>query len=149
MTEIRFYHLERQSPEQALPGLLAKAYEGGRRVVLKVPGEEAAESLNAYLWAHPPDSFLPHGSGKDSHAADQPIWITNGEDNPNNAEILILVQGANPPSSVLPFSLYCDIFDGRDLAALTAARERWKAYKEAGHELTYWQQGEKGWEKKS
>jgi DNA polymerase-3 subunit chi len=40
------------------------------------------------------------------------------------------------------------MFDGNDEAALAAARARWKAAKEAGHTLTYWQQTEKGWEKR-
>ena len=30
-----------------------------------------------------------------------------------------------------------------------AARGRWTAAKQAGHELTYWQQGVRGWEKKA
>jgi DNA polymerase-3 subunit chi len=31
-----------------------------------------------------------------------------------------------------------------------AARDRWKAYKAAGHALTYWQQTDRGgWEKKA
>jgi len=42
-----------------------------------------------------------------------------------------------------------DLFDGGDDAALAAARARWKAAKAAGHELAYWQQGARGWEKKA
>ena len=30
-----------------------------------------------------------------------------------------------------------------------AARAQWKAYKEAGHSVSYWQQDEKGWIKKA
>jgi len=40
-------------------------------------------------------------------------------------------------------------FDGRDDQAVVDSRERWKAYKAAGHTLTYWQQtATGGWEKK-
>jgi DNA polymerase-3 subunit chi len=42
-----------------------------------------------------------------------------------------------------------ELFDGNDDAAVQAARERWKNYKEAGHITTYWQQGERGWEQKA
>ncbi|MFQ5983752.1 MAG: DNA polymerase III subunit chi, partial [Woeseiaceae bacterium] len=39
--------------------------------------------------------------------------------------------------------------DGNDAAALAAAREEWRRLKEAGHDLTYWQQAEDGrWQKK-
>jgi len=37
--------------------------------------------------------------------------------------------------------------DGKDAAAVAAARRRWKAVKDAGHSLTYWQQGSRGWVK--
>ena len=43
-----------------------------------------------------------------------------------------------------------DLFDGRDEAAVQAARERWRDYRDAGYPLTYWQQSEMGgWEKKA
>jgi DNA polymerase-3 subunit chi len=41
-----------------------------------------------------------------------------------------------------------EIFDGNSDDAVAAARTRWKAHKDAGHELTYWKQDEGGrWEK--
>ena len=40
-------------------------------------------------------------------------------------------------------------FDGGDDNAVAAARRRWAAAKAAGHTLAYWQQGERGWEKKA
>jgi DNA polymerase-3 subunit chi len=43
-----------------------------------------------------------------------------------------------------------EIFDGRNDEALADARERWRAFKEAGHALRYWSQGESGgWERKA
>jgi DNA polymerase-3 subunit chi len=43
----------------------------------------------------------------------------------------------------------CEIFDGRDEDAVTAARSRWKSYKDAGHTLAYYQQNDMGrWEQK-
>ena len=47
------------------------------------------------------------------------------------------------------FDRVFDLFDGTDEAAVASARERWSAAKAAGHALTYWQQGARGWEKKS
>ncbi len=41
-----------------------------------------------------------------------------------------------------------DLFDGADAAAVAAARLRWAEAKAAGHALTYWQQGERGWERR-
>jgi DNA polymerase-3 subunit chi len=149
MSEIRFYHLTRRTLEEALPALLTKAYERGMRAVVITPSAERVEMLNAHLWSFSPESFLPHGSESDGHAAAQPIWLTTKEENPNGASLLVLADGAET-RSVSAFALVCDLFDGNDEAALGAARARWKRYKAEGHELTYWQQNEGGgWEKKA
>lgn len=147
MTDIRFYHLTTRLPEQALPDLVQKALSGGHRIVVRTHDRDV-ERLNDALWAQRPDSFIPHGSKKDGHAALQPVWLTAGDDNPNGAGVLILAGGVMP-ETVDGFALVCDVFDGRDETQLSEARGRWKRYKDAGHTLTYWQQGEKGWEQKA
>lgn len=147
MTEIRFYHLTTRSMDQALPEILQKAFAAGHRVIVRTGDEAEAERLNTHLWTWKPESFLPHGSKKDGRAAEQPIWLTAGDDNPNNANVLIVTDGA-VPESLEGFTLFCDLFDGRDETRLAAARERWKTYKNSDHTLTYWQQTEKGWEQK-
>lgn len=144
--EIRFYHLERQSLEQVLPSLLLKALEQGRRVVIKAANDREAERLSEYLWSFHPDVFIPHGAKKDGYADRQPVWLTAENENPNGADTLILCQGAQT-SSQDGFKLCCEMLDGRDEAAVSGARERWKSYKAQGLEVTYWRQGAKGWEK--
>lgn len=148
MSEIRFYHLERQTLDQVLPALLSKALSGGRRIVLKAPNAQEAERLNAHLWTYDPNSFIPHGSDKDGHAEHQPVWITARDENPNGADVLILSGGVDSPL-LGDFALCCEMLDGRDPEAVSAARTRWKDYKDAGHDITYWQQGPQGWEKKA
>ena len=148
MSDIRFYHLERQSLDQALPALLSKALKNGHRIVVKIPDEREIQRLNDYLWTWRPDSFLPHGSAKDGFGEDQPVWLTSGEDNPNGADVLILTHGTTS-ESLADYALCCEMLDGRNDEAISAARQRWSAYKEDGHQVTYWQQTEKGWEKKA
>ena len=67
---------------------------------------------------------------------------------PNGARFLFLVDGAES-ARLDAFDRVIDLFDGQDEAAVAAARRRWKAAKAAGHALTYWQQGPRGWEKKA
>jgi DNA polymerase-3 subunit chi len=149
MSEVRFYHLTRRTLEEALPALLTKAYERGMRAVVLIPSAERVEALNAHLWSFSPESFLPHGSAADGHAAEQPIWLTTKEENPNGASLLVLSDGA-VAADIAAYALVCDMFDGNDEAALAAARERWKRYKAEGHAVTYWQQSERGgWEQKA
>ncbi len=147
--ETRFYHLQRSTVEQALPQLLEKCLAQDRRAVVLAGSEERLGSLDAHLWTYRPDSFLPHGTAADGHAAEQPVWLTLTPGNPNGASVLFLLDGLEAASTD-GFTLVCDLFDGGDAESLAAARARWKAAKEAGHELTYWQQNERGaWEKKA
>ncbi|MCL4678394.1 MAG: DNA polymerase III subunit chi [Alphaproteobacteria bacterium] len=150
MAEVRFYHLQVQRQEEALPALIAKAAESGKRVIVRLADEREVERINEALWTFRPDSFIPHGSAKDGHdPARQPVWLTHTNDNPNGAEVLIAGHGAAQAFGP-EIALCCEMLDGRDEAEVQAARERWKVYKEAGHEVTYWQQNERGgWDKKS
>lgn len=148
MTEIRFYHLRTRTAEQALPEILLKALESGRRVVVKAADDSAATALSEYLWTYAADSFLPHGTAKDGHDPDQPVWITAGDDNPNNANVLITTGGAIPDMPE-KYGLCCEMLEDSNPEGVAAARARWKTYKEQGFTLTYWQQTDRGgWEKK-
>lgn len=143
MTEIAFYHLERSSLEAVLAKLLEKALAAGMRAVVKAGSAERVEALNAALWSYEQGSFLPHGSAEDGNASDQPVWLTAGEDNPNGATILFLIDGSES-GELERYARCLELFDGRDETALAFARAHWKAYKEAGHTLTYWRQSETG-----
>lgn len=143
MTEIAFYHLERSSLESALAKLLEKALAAGLRAVVKVGSPERVESLNAALWSYEQGSFLPHGSAEDGNAADQPVWLTEGDDNPNGASVLFLVDGCES-ARMSDYARCLALFDGRDAAAVSAARSHWRSYTAVGHTLTYWRQSEAG-----
>jgi DNA polymerase III subunit chi len=147
VAEVGFYHLSATPLERALPRLLERARAGGHRIVLRAASAERVEHLNALLWTYDEASFLPHGSARDGNAAAQPIWLTEREENPNAATMLVLVDGV-AAVDLASFRRCADLFDGSDPEAVAAARERWRRAKEAGHTLTYWQQTEKGWEKK-
>ena len=146
MTEVRFYHLTRTRLENALPQMLERTLERGQRAVVRADSEERIEALNAWLWTYADRSFLPHGSAKDGYAELQPIWLSIEDENPNGADVLFLTDGA-ASKHIADYSLCADLFDGNDEAAVAAARERWRLCREAGHEVTYWRQTERGgWE---
>jgi len=147
LTEIRFYHLLRQPLDEALPALLEKARERGHRIVVQAGSEERVKALDGLLWTYKPETFLAHGSARSGAAEDQPIWLTCMEERPNSADVLILIDGAGADPT--PYALCCELFDGSDDEAVAGARQRWTEYKAAGHAITYWQQGERGWEKRA
>jgi len=149
MTEIGFYHLQRSSLEQALPKLLEKVLEAGKRAVVVARSDERIEQLNGVLWTYRPDSFVPHGSARDGNAEKQPVWLATEPENPNDAGVLILTDGATA-DDFNGFERCLEMFDGNDDEAVAAARQRWSAYRSAGHEVVYYQQTEGGgWEKKA
>lgn len=147
MTDVAFYHLERSSLEGALPKLLDKVLGAGLRAVVKLGSAERVEALNAALWTYEQGSFLPHGSSRDGNGPDQPLWLTDGDDNPNGATVLVLADGAES-DHLGDYDRCLSMFDGRDEAALDKARACWSACKAKGFELAYWRQGAAGgWEK--
>jgi DNA polymerase III subunit chi len=150
MTEILFYHLKGQTPEQVLPALLQKSLERGWRVVVQASSEERIEALDAHLWTWRDDSFLPHGTWREAEATQQPILLTVSDHNPNGATVRFLVDGALMPENVSAYERVVLLFDGEDPDAVDAARARWSEAKSAGFEVTYWQADERGrWERRA
>lgn len=151
-TDIWFYHLTRSPLEQALPKVLEKAYSAQLHTLILSTSEERMELLNREMWTYNEHSFLPHGTMAEAFVTEQPILIsTNAVDvanRPNQASLLVLVDQADAPS-LEGYDRVLYMFDGADAEAVSAARSRWKAYKDDGHTLAYWQQNERGgWDKK-
>lgn len=155
MPEVWFYHLVRQPLDQVLPALLEKAVGRGMRVVVEVGAPERVDALDERLWTWSDESFIPHGTARDGDAQMQAVWLTTGDENPNNATIRIFVEGARAADAAVSgaaeaYERLILMFDGGDPDAVADARAQWKSLKEAGYTLSYWQQGETGgWEKKA
>ena len=148
-TEVNFYHLTKASLEDALPRLLLKTLQAGERAVVLLGSPERVDALNNHLWTFDPNGFLPHGSVRDGEAGRQPVWLTHLDENPNDAGFLFVADRARS-ERVEQFKRCFELFDGRDDAAVAETRERWKAYRAAGHTVVYWQQTPSGgWEKKA
>lgn len=145
MAQVGFYHLTRTAPEAALPELLGKTIAAGQRAVVRCGSEARVASLSRALWAAEKPDWLPHGSARTGHATLQPIWITTADECPNGARFLFLLDAAEPPLEA--WARVFDLFEGHDEAAVTAARRRFAAARAAGHELAYWKQTDRGWDK--
>ncbi|MDR1267787.1 MAG: DNA polymerase III subunit chi [Holosporales bacterium] len=77
--------------DRTLSKLLEKAFASGVRAVVHSPITERVATLDMYLWTYRPGSFLPHAAAPSEEAALQPIWLTDREENPNNASLLVLL----------------------------------------------------------
>ena len=150
MTEVLFYHLQRQPLEKVLPTLLERSLERGWRVVVQAASDERIDALDAHLWTWRDDSFLAHGTDREAEAALQPVLLTAQDHNPNGASVRFLIDGAPVPADAASYQRIVLLFDGEDDDAVAAARTHWSEAKAQGFEATYWQADENGrWQKKA
>ena len=147
--EVWFYHLERTGLDQALPELLQKTLARGWRALVRSPEPERLEHLDGWLWSFRDDSFLPHGLASEPLADRQPVLLTAEADNANAAQALFLLDDAEP-GPLDGYERCLILFDGRDEAAVAAARRRWGDLKKVGHKISYWRQSDGGrWEQQA
>ena len=144
MSEIGFYHLTRSAAAEALPALLGRTLQAGRRAVVRCRDAARVEALDEALWRAPEPVWLPHGTARMGDAALQPIWITDDDAVPNQASFLFLLDGLDA-GDLAAFERVFDLFDGNDPSQVEQARQRWARAKAAGHALAYWRQEPKGW----
>jgi DNA polymerase-3 subunit chi len=146
VTETLFYHLERRALEEVLPGLVEKSRQRGWKALIRADTADRADAIDTLLWTYDDQSFLAHAQAGDGEAARQPVLITVEEGNPNSAEIVFYVGGAQPGDwgGLNDLSRIVMLFDGRDGTALASAREAWKAANSAGHDVTYWKESPSG-----
>lgn len=148
MSELLFYHLQGQTLEAVLPNLLERSLARGWRVVVQVGSAERVEALDAHLWTYRDDSFLPHGTARERDAAEHPIVLTVGNNNPNGAQVRFLLEGAELPADAGTYERLVLLFDGADADAVATARARWLEAKAKGLPATYWRPNAQGrWER--
>ncbi len=141
-----FFHLERLSLDQALPSMLETCLGRGQRAFVRSPAPERIQMLDDHLWTYRDDGFLPHGRSGEPNAARQPVLLSTGAENENAAQVVFLLDDADPiPLAGVERSVI--LFDGGDGGAVAAARARWKSLKAEGRELSYRRQDAQGrWE---
>jgi DNA polymerase-3 subunit chi len=144
--EVWFYHLERTSLDQALPELLEKTLARGWKAIVRAREAQRIEHLDGWLWTYRDESFLPHAPAAEPGAARQPILLTTDFENPNQADALFLVDGAEP-GELAGYTRCLVLFDGADDAQVAVARNQWRAIKGGGLPVSYWKQQGRGWEK--
>ncbi|MEM6904435.1 MAG: DNA polymerase III subunit chi [Pseudomonadota bacterium] len=150
MGEVRFYHLTQRPLEAVLPIMLERSLSRGWRVLIRGTEPARLNSLDAHLWTHAEESFLPHGQAGQGRDEDQPILLSSEPGCPNGAEALFLIDGAESPTEEMTaMAMTAILFDDGDKAALEHARGQWRSIAGSGLKAVYWAQGPRGWEKKA
>ena len=142
--EVSFYQLLKTPLEKALPKLIEKIYESGFRALIVCDSSERIQMLNSLLWTFSQSAFIPHGY--EGNPTQHPIWLSTDLANANSANLLVVTNGSYLENT--DYEKILDIFDGNDEESLKESRLRYQKYKEQGHTLAFWRQGETGsWEK--
>ena len=153
MTEFWFYHLQAQPLAKVLPALVEKTLARGWKAVIQTASEERVAALDDLLWTYSDATFLPHGKQGESDAELHPVYLTQGDETPNGAEVRFYLDGTGPRTTTDESAKHLRgiiIFDGNDADALSTARQQWKQLQGSGTTLAYWQQTPQGqWEKKA
>ncbi len=146
MTEIWFYHLERQPVEAVLPRILAGLAARGDRVSFHAGDKKLLEDVSKRLWSIDDTSFVVHGFSGDARAAMMPILLCTDETPENKAPYLFFASGVAPKNidTAIRVSIF---FDGNNEEAVGTAREQWKSFRDEGCAIKYWKQSDTGrWE---
>lgn len=150
MAEVLFYQLSSTTLEASLPEMLERSLARGWRVVLRCGSAAGMAGLDTMLWTYRDDAFLPHGTAAAGHAEEQPVYLTLGDENPNGANVLMLVDGARATvAEMAGYERACLVFDGRDERAVEAARADWRAVRAAALPAKFWAQEQGRWVQKA
>lgn len=141
MTEVWFYHLEREPVENVLPGLLARGLARGLKMSVQTAAPERVKLLSEKLWAYDDVAFLAHGCEGEPEPARQPIYIASSVENPNGSDFRFFVDGA-VPENLAALTRASLMFDGGDTASVAQARDLWRRFKAEGHVISYWKMDE-------
>ena len=144
MTAWWFYHLERATVSEALPPLLEKCLERDWRVLISSPQAKRLADLDEALWTYQTGSFLPHGRDDGSgDASRQPILLSTATASLNGAQAVVLLDGQElgDPGAIERCMV---MFDGADTVSRDIARAQFKAARDAGRDVKYFQQAQGG-----
>lgn len=148
MVEISFYHHQSKRIEETLPKILATSLARGWRVVVQATSAGRLDALDRQLWAYEPESFLPHGGARDPSPQTQPIYLTCGDENPNDADVRVFLEGARIAPALsgaaAPKLRAILLFENGNEAEVVDARAQWRELRDAGHTLVYQQQDDNG-----
>lgn len=134
MTRVQFYHNTPDTLALACE-LTARAYGGGRQVVLRMADTAAAQEIDSQLWRFDPLAFVPHVMVGAALANETPVIIAAAPDNgawPHHDMLFNLA--ADVPHDCEAFRMVVEIV-GQSEEDKVPARLRWQHYKSRGLHL--------------
>ena len=132
MTQITFLHGARDRL-RAIASWLAHAGAEHKPVLVYVPASQYSGELDCLLWTQPPTGFTPHCRADDKLAAETPIVLASGLDDPRHDGCLVNLSDEIPPG-FSRFRQLIEIVSVEDGDRLRG-RARFHFYRERGYPL--------------
>tara|TARA_R110002060_G_scaffold77710_1_gene89520 strand:+ start:567 stop:1037 length:471 start_codon:yes stop_codon:yes gene_type:complete len=141
MSKVTFYLLEREAEATSQQPahlalacqLAAQCFSNKQRCVVMCQSQAQAEQFDELLWQLPNDRFVPHNLTGEGPQAGTPVEICWQRPSQFNKPVLINLAD-NMPDFHSKFSRIFDFVPAAD-ALKQQARERYKHYRAAGHQL--------------
>ena len=132
MTRIEFF-FNVEDKLQKIAELCGSAVRKGRRLMVYSADAETTVRLEDYLWSSPAIGFLPHCRPDHALAEVTPIIVDHQGAQLVHDDVLINLQSGYPPF----FSRFRRLIEivGLDEADRSAARERYRFYRDRGYEI--------------
>lgn len=134
MPRVQFYH-NTPDPLALACELVARAYEGGRSIALRLPDSDSVRRLDQMLWNFDQLAFIPHVASDHPLANETPVVLADGRQPvawPHHD--LLFNLAPDVPSDPDAFRMVIEII-GQQEAERLPARARWMEYKQRGFEL--------------
>ena len=114
--------------------LAEKAFDQGLRVAVHAASPSETAELDELMWTFSDRSFVPHAvwPAEPAVAAHTPVLISGGAVPDSHRDVLVNLT-AEAPAGFEAFARVCEIV-AADETAKSAARSRWRRYREAGLE---------------
>nr|WP_194362663.1 DNA polymerase III subunit chi [Neptunicella marina] len=126
-------HLNQPASFMLACQLATDCYRQRQRCVILTGSKADAEAIDDLLWQQPVDAFVPHNLAGEGPANGAPVEINWQQANVNNRAVLINLSN-NMPDYAQRFRQIYDFVPAEEQAK-QQARERYKHYRAAGHQL--------------
>ena len=145
MISIGFYQLAQRRAEAVLPPLVTRALAAGHRILVRSSDPDLLARIDAALWSHAPDSFIPHGIDvalNPERAANQPVLLTSKACFAASGADCLAQVGDDLPDELAGLTRAFFLFDADHLEI---ARARWRRLTATDAiRPVYWREAETG-----
>ncbi len=139
--KINFYQTSDILHKNIAP-ILIKILEEKKKALILFKDEELLNQVDSGLWSFSKTKFLPHGKDGDNiKITDQPILLSQKEENDNNSSYLILFHQAND-NFIANFEKIFYFFDEENKKE---SQKLWRYYKNLDAELNFFKKEADKW----